>query len=85
MKKIKLCTMLFLTAFTAFAQNSIKENNTFSLPGTIETMKIASGGILLVGTSEGLTAIEAHSNNVAYQYNTLGKIKPEEMTMMDNY
>ena len=84
MKKIKLCTMLFLTAFTAFAQNSIKENNTFSLPGTIETMKIASGGILLVGTSEGLTAIEAHSNNVAYQYNTLGKIKPEEMTMMDN-
>lgn len=84
MKKIKLCTMLFLTAFTAFAQNSIKENNTFSLPGTIETMKIASGGIVLVGTSEGLTAIEAHSNNVAYQYNTLGKIKPEEMTMMDN-
>ena len=84
MKKIKLYTMLFLTAFTAFAQNSIKENNTFSLPGTIETMKIASGGIVLVGTSEGLTAIEAHSNNVAYQYNTLGKIKPEEMTMMDN-
>lgn len=84
MKIIKLSILLFFTAFTTTAQNPIKESNTFSLSGKIETMKVVPGGILLVGTSEGLTAIEAHNNKVVYQFNSLGKIKTEELAVLED-
>ena len=74
--------LLFVTS-TIFAQN-IKESNTFNLNGNIETLQVAAGGVLLVGTSEGLTALEAHNNNVLYEYKALGKIKPEELSIVPN-
>lgn len=84
MKNSIICLLLFITATTSFAQNTIKESGTYSLKGNIETLKVAAGGILLVGTSEGLTAIEAHKKTAIYEYNAMGKIKPEELTLMDN-
>ncbi len=84
MKKIKLSMLLFLSAIMLNAQNTIKESNVFSMDGNVETMKIAPGGMLLVGTSDGLSVIEAHNNKVVFQYNAFGKIKPEELMLLDN-
>ena len=84
MKKLQLIIVLFLTVLTSYSQTTIKEGNVFSMKGNIETLKVAPGGILLVGTSEGMTAIEAHKNTPLYEYNAFGKIKPEELTLMDN-
>lgn len=84
MKNTIICLLLFITATTSFAQNTIKESGTYTLKGNIETLKLAPGGILLVGTSDGMTAIEAHNNKPIYDYNAMGKIKPEELSLMDN-
>uniref|UniRef100_UPI00404B22A2 hypothetical protein n=1 Tax=Flavobacterium sp. TaxID=239 RepID=UPI00404B22A2 len=82
MKNINLCLCLLFTALTTFAQNVIKESHVFNFDGNVETMKVAPGGMLLVGTSDGLSAIEAQNKNIVYQYNALGKIKPEEMELI---
>lgn len=84
MKNNIICLLLLLSATTSFAQNIIKEKGMYSLKGNIETLKVAPGGVLLVGTSEGLTAIEAHNNTPVFEFNALGKIKPEELTLIDN-
>ncbi|NJN50238.1 MAG: hypothetical protein HC798_03500 [Polaribacter sp.] len=59
MKTIQLILILFVSVITLNAQNTIKESNVFSMDGGIETMRVVPGGMLLVGTSDGLTAIEA--------------------------
>ncbi|WP_146104895.1 hypothetical protein [Polaribacter gangjinensis] len=84
MKTIQLMLILFVSAITLKAQNNIKESNVFSMDGNVETMRVAPGGMLLVGTSDGLTVIEAHNKNVVFQYKSLGKIKPEELTLLEN-
>jgi hypothetical protein len=83
MKKIQIM-LLFLSAITLNAQNTIKEGNVFSMDGNVETMIVAPGGMLLVGTSDGLTAIEAHNKNIVFQFKAFGKIKPEELSLMQN-
>lgn len=81
MKKI-ITTVLLIVVGTTIAQTTINESNQFTIKGKIETMKIAPGGFLLVGTSDGLAVIEAHSKTIAYEYKAYGKIKPEEMTIL---
>lgn len=83
MKTKILSLFLLVTTATLLGQTTIKEANTFTLKGGIETLKVAPGGILLVGTSDGMTAIEAHNNKEIYEYTAMGKIKPEEMALMD--
>lgn len=84
MNKFKISLLLVAFATATFAQKTIPESAAFALDGNIETLKVAAGGILLVGTSKGLTAIEAHKNVSIYDYNALGKINPTEMSIMDN-
>jgi outer membrane protein assembly factor BamB len=84
MKNIKTCLLLFAITITSIAQNTIKESHIFSMNGNIETLQVAAGGVLLVGTSDGLTAIEAHKNTPIYEYKAFGKIKPEELVIMEN-
>lgn len=84
MKNKILLMFMFIAASASFAQTTIKEANTYALKGNIETLKLAPGGILLVGTSDGMTAIEAHNSKTIYEYTAMGKIKPEELTLMDN-
>lgn len=84
MKTKILSLFLLVTTATLFAQTTIKEANNYTLKGGIETLKVAPGGILLVGTSDGMTAIEAHKGTPIYDYTSMGKIKPEEMALMDN-
>jgi len=84
MKSLQLLLLLFVSAITLNAQNTIKESNVFSMDGNVETMRVAPGGMLLVGTSDGLTAVEAHNKNVVFQFKAFGKIKPEELTLLDN-
>lgn len=84
MKTKILSLFLLVTTATMLGQTTIKEANTYNLKGGIETLKVAPGGILLVGTSDGMTAIEAHKGTPIYDYTSMGKIKPEEMALMDN-
>jgi hypothetical protein len=44
----------------------------------------APGGYLLVGSSDGLSGIEAQTSNVKYTYTKMGKIKPEEIQLITN-
>ncbi|MFN4083763.1 MAG: hypothetical protein ACK4K9_09045 [Bacteroidia bacterium] len=83
----KLTNLILATVFVinAYAQKTIKQTYTYDLPGNWENWELAAGGILLVGTSEGFSAIEAHSNKINYTYTELGKIKPEEMEVIDDF
>jgi hypothetical protein len=71
-------------AITLNAQNTIKPSYQYATNGNIELLQKVPGGIFLVGTSTGLTAIEAHSNDMLFNYSSLGKIKPEEMSVIPN-
>ncbi len=79
---LNMIAFLFTTA--VFAQNNIKQKFQYNLPGNIETFQKAPGGYLLVGSSEGLSGIEANTNTVKYTYTKMGKIKPEEMQLIPN-
>jgi hypothetical protein len=81
MKKL-LYFILFFSGI-ASAQNTINPTYTYTLPGKWESWAMAPGGVLLVGNGTGLTAIEAHSQKIIYNYSDLGKIKPEEMDLID--
>lgn len=68
-----VCTFLFINAQTS--QN-------YDLGAKIEEMVVMPGGILIVGTSEGLMGIEAHKGGIQYKYSELGKIKAEEIEIL---
>jgi hypothetical protein len=85
MKKSSLLYLTLVIGLQGWAQQSIKPSYTYQFASKIEEMEIAPGGILVVGTSKGFSAIEAHKQSVIYDYTELGKIKPEEMELMDGY
>ncbi|QOI97446.1 MAG: hypothetical protein HRU69_08065 [Flammeovirgaceae bacterium] len=80
MKKILL---LWVLCSPVWAQNTIQPKYTYTLPNKWETWTLAPGGILLVGHSKGFTAIEAHNNQLLYDYTELGKIKLNEMDLIE--
>jgi hypothetical protein len=66
------------------AQNTIKQKYQYTIKGNIEMIEKAPGGYLLVGSSDGLSGIEAQTSNVKYTYTKMGKIKPEEIQLITN-
>lgn len=80
MKKILL---LWVLCAPVYAQNIIQPKYTYNLPNKWEAWTLAPGGILLVGHSKGFTAIEAHNNQFLYDYTELGKIKLNEMDLIE--
>ncbi len=82
MKKIFLTLGLLLNIGLSFAQQTLQATYSYQIPDDIQTMNLAPGGILLVGSDDGLTAIEAHKKEVLYQYNAMGKLKPEEVSLI---
>ncbi len=77
MKPIKmLIAVIFVAAQTSI---SAQPSQTYDLGAKIEDMVVMPGGILIVGTADGLTGIEAHKGNTLYTYKELGKIKSEEI------
>lgn len=80
MKKLLL---FLIVGSSVLAQNTIQPKYTYTLPNKWETWTIAPGGILLVGHSKGFTAIEAHNNQLLYDYTDLGKIKLNEMDLIE--
>lgn len=80
MKKLLL---LWILSYPLWAQNTIQPKYTYTLPNKWETWTLAPGGILLVGHSKGFTAIEAHNNQLLYDYTELGKIKLNEMDLIE--
>lgn len=80
MKKLRL---LWLLCTPLWAQTNIQPKYTYTLPNKWETWTLAPGGILLVGHSKGFTAIEAHKNQLLYDYTDLGKIKLNEMDLIE--
>lgn len=82
----KLFFSLFFVLMTVgvFAQNTIKQKYQYTIKGNIEMIEKAPGGYLLVGSSDGLSGIEAQTSNVKYTYTKMGKIKPEEMQLIPN-
>ena len=81
MKKILL---LWVLCAPVWAQNTIQPKYTYTLPNKWEAWTLAPGGILLVGHSKGFTAIEAHNNQLLYDYTELGKIKLNEMDLIED-
>jgi hypothetical protein len=84
MKKFYLSLLAATCMSLAFAQKGITSKYTYQIPDDIEMMEVAPGGILLVGSADGLSGIEAHSDKVLYTYTKMGKIKPEEMQIIPN-
>lgn len=84
MKKIYLSILTTFSMSIAFTQNVITPKYTYSISDDIEAMEVAPGGILLVGSADGLSGIEAQSDKVLYTYTKMGKIKPEEMQIIPN-
>ncbi len=82
---ILLSLLLLATSFTVVAQKVIPEGLKYDLPGKFEEMEVAPGGILLVGTSDGFSAIDAHKPGLVYTYNALGKIKADEMDLIEGF
>ncbi|MFN3839311.1 MAG: hypothetical protein ACK4RF_01270 [Cyclobacteriaceae bacterium] len=80
MKKLFL---LLVLCTPVWAQNTFQPKYTYTLPNKWETWTLAPGGILLVGHSKGFTAIEAHNNQLLYDYTALGKIKLNEMDLIE--
>jgi hypothetical protein len=84
-KKSFLLSLSLVIGLQSFAQQTINPSYTYQFASKIEEMEIAPGGIMVVGTGKGFSAIEAHKQGVIYEYTELGKIKPEEMELMDGY
>ncbi|MFY7900343.1 MAG: hypothetical protein ACOVNY_09175, partial [Chitinophagaceae bacterium] len=75
--KLGLLVFSLVSTMHLIAQNSIKQKNIFNISGNIETIDKAPGGFLLVGSSNGLSGIEANSSTVKYTYTKMGKIKAD--------
>lgn len=84
MKKAIVSLCLLFSATLLIAQNTISQKYQYTIPGKIEMIEKMPGGIVLVGTSEGLSALEAHTDKVIFTYTKMGKIKAEEMTVIPN-
>lgn len=82
---MKKLIFLLWCCSTVYAQTTINPTYTYILPGKWENWVLAPGGVLLVGNGSGLTAIEANNSQIIYNYNDLGKIKPEEMELIEGY
>lgn len=85
MKKSVYLFVTLVIGLQVWAQHTINPSYTYEVGSKIEEMEIAPGGILVMGTGKGLSAIEAHKKSISYNYNELGKIKPEEMELIDGY
>jgi hypothetical protein len=85
MKKSSLLYSTLVIAIHSWAQQTINPSYNYQFESKIEEIEIAPGGILVVGTGKGFSAIEAHKQGVIYEYTELGKIKPEEMELIDGY
>ncbi len=72
-----------MLCYPVWAQTTLQPTYNYTLPNKWETWTLAPGGVLLVGHSKGFTAIEAHKSQLLYDYTELGKIKPEEMEIVD--
>lgn len=84
MKKLLISFGLIGLATALLAQTNITEKYQYPIPGAVEMIEKVPGGYTLVGSSEGISGIEAHSNQVKYTYTKMGKIKPEEMQIIPN-
>ena len=84
MKKAIVSLCLLFSATILIAQNTISQKYQYTIPGKIEMIEKMPGGIVLVGTSEGLSGLEAHTDKVIFNYTKMGKIKAEEMTVIPN-
>jgi hypothetical protein len=84
MKHLSLSICFLVLSLGLRAQKTITSTYQYTLPGSIEMIEKVPGGILLVGTSEGLSGLEAHSDKVLYTYTKMGKIKAEELTIVPN-
>lgn len=82
MKKIFLNFGLIALATSLSAQTNIAEKYQYPIPGAVEMIEKVPGGYTLIGSSEGLTGIEAHDVGVKYTYSKMGKIKPEELQII---
>jgi hypothetical protein len=84
MKRLILGMWLTGLASILLAQTNITQKYQYPIGGSIEMIEKLPGGITVVGSSDGISGIEAHSNEVKYTYTKMGKIKPEEMQMIPN-
>ncbi|MCF8254693.1 MAG: hypothetical protein K9J84_08965, partial [Bacteroidia bacterium] len=84
MKKILLSIGLIGLATALLAQTNLTQKYQYPISGSIEMIEKMPGGIALIGSSDGISGIEAHSNEVKYTYTKMGKIKPEEMQIIPN-
>ncbi|GIV37278.1 MAG: hypothetical protein KatS3mg032_1657 [Cyclobacteriaceae bacterium] len=79
----KLLFFLYVFCLPGWSQNTIQPKYTYNLPNDWEAWTLAPGGMLLVGHEKGFAAIEAHNNQFVYNYTDLGKIKLNEMDLLD--
>lgn len=85
MKNRFLIVMGLFTGFAVQAQKNIPQANSYILSGKFQDWQKAPGGMLLVGTNEGFSGIDGHKPGVQYTYTEMGKIKPEEMEILQGF
>lgn len=81
MKNLILTLTILTLAWAPFVIRA-QTPQTYDLGAKFEEMVVMPGGVLIVGTSDGLLGIEAHKAGILYKYSDLGRIKAEEIEIL---
>ncbi len=80
---IIVCSLL-LIGNPIFAQKAEQPDYRYDTGAKINEMTLTQGGTMVVATNDGLVGIKPGSNQLLFNFTEYGKVKPEELTFVQN-
>ena len=79
-----LVSVLFFMSSLAIAQRAEAPDFRYDVGGKINDMTLTQGGTMVVATNDGLVGIKPGSNDLLFNFQDYGKVKPEELFFVPN-
>lgn len=77
-------SVLLLLSSLAIAQRAEAPDFRYDVGGKINDMTLTQGGTMVVATNDGLVGIKPGSNDLLFNFQDYGKVKPEELFFVPN-
>ncbi|MBT8263457.1 MAG: PQQ-like beta-propeller repeat protein [Bacteroidia bacterium] len=79
-----LVCVVFLMSTIALAQRAEAPDFRYDVGGKINDMTLTQGGTMVVATNDGLVGIKPGTNDLLFNFQDYGKVKPEELIFVPN-
>jgi hypothetical protein len=79
-----LAVLMFFMSSLAMAQRAETPDFRYDVGGKINEMNLTQGGTMVVATNDGLVGIKPGQNELLFNFQDYGKVKPEELFFVPN-